>query len=351
MAGTFMRWAHLAPLLLVGIACAGEPPTARPVARHTFSGATMGTSYAVTVVGPPLDDGGLASLRTSIAATLESVDAAMSHYRLDSELSRFNRSSETTPVPVSRDVVAVVKDALEISRETGGAFDVTIAPLVDAWGFGASGPVDEAPRPATLAVLRQDVGYRHLDADDRDSTLRKRRPGVRLDLSAIAKGHGVDRVAMALDAAGFTDYLVEVGGELRLRGGNENGAPWRIAIERPGPGTSVAHRILAFTDRALATSGDYRNFYDLDGVRVSHTIDPRSGRPVTHHLRSVSVLAGRCARADALATALEVLGPDDGYALALERGWAALFVVEGEDGTLRDRSTPAFDAIGGGSPG
>ena len=346
-----MQRTRLAALLLVGIACAGELPTERPLARHTFSGTTMGTTYTVTVVARSLDDGRLASLRASIAASLEAVDATMSHYRPDSELSRFNQSRETTPVPVSRGMVAVVMEALEISRETGGAFDVTIAPLVDAWGFGAPGAVDAAPTRATIALLRQDVGYRHLAADDADSTLRKLRPGVRLDLSAIAKGHGVDRAVLALAAAGFTDYLVEVGGEIRLRGGNENGAPWRIAIERPRPDTSVAHRVLGLTDQALATSGDYRNFYDLEGVRVSHTIDPRSGRPVTHRLRSVSVLADRCARADGLATALEVLGPDDGYALALERGWAALFVVEDEDGTLRDRSTPAFDAIGGGPPG
>ena len=327
-------------------ACAAAPPTgAAAVERHAFRGATMGTTYAVTVVGRGMDEPRLAGLRAAVQAALDDVDATMSHYRPDSDLSRFNRRPDTTAVPVPRGMLGVVRESISISRMTGGAFDVTVAPLVDAWGFGANGPVSAPPRDAEIEDVRRDVGYVHLEVDDTASTLRKRRPGVRIDLSAIAKGHGVDRAAEALDEAGITDYLVEVGGEVRARGATERATPWRIGIERPRPAPSGVHGVVPLRNAALATSGDYRNFYDLAGVRVSHTIDPRTGRPVTHRLRSVSVLADRCVRADGLATALEVLGPDDGYSLALERGWAALFIVEDRDGTLRDRPTPAFEAL------
>ena len=327
------------------MACAVAPPAVAPPERLTFRGETMGTTYAVTVVGRGVDDRRLDGLRTAVERALDRVDAAMSHYRPDSDLSRFNRWRDTAPVAVAPNLLGVVRESIAISRMTGGAFDVTVAPLVDAWGFGAPGPAAAPPGAAEIAALRQDVGYLHLEVHEASSTLRKLRPGVRIDLSAIAKGHGVDRAARALVEGGITDYLVEVGGEVRAQGVTETGAPWRIGIERPRPGPSAVHRVIPLRDGALATSGDYRNFYDLAGARVSHTIDPRTGRPVTHRLRSVSVLAARCVRADGLATALEVLGPDEGYALAVERGWAALFVVEHEDGALRDRPTPAFEAL------
>ena len=327
-------------------ACAAAPPAGAPaVERHTFRGATMGTTYAVTVVGRGIDDRRLAGLQAAVQAALDRVDATMSHYRPDSDLSRFNRWRETAPFPVAPELAGVVRESIVISDTTGGAFDVTVAPLVDAWGFGAPGPAAALPTETEIAALRRDVGYRYLEVDEASSTLRKDRPGVRIDLSSIAKGHGVDRAAEALAAGGIVDYLVEVGGEVRAGGATETGAPWQVGIEGPRPGRSTIRRVVPLRDGALATSGEYRNFYDLAGVRVSHTIDPRTGRPVTHRLRSVSVLADRCARADGLATALEVLGPDDGYALAVERDWAAMFVVEEDGGVLRDRLTPAFEAI------
>ncbi len=331
--------------LLAAAACAAAPPAAAPVERRTFRGATMGTTYAATVVGRGIDDHRLAGLQAGVEAALDEVEATMSHYRPDSDLSRFNRWRDAAPLAVSPDLLGVVRESIAISRMTGGAFDVTVAPLVDAWGFGAPGPAAAPPTDAEIAALRHDVGYRHLEVDEGSSTLRKQRPGVRIDLSAIAKGHGVDRAAGALVEGGISDYLVEVGGEVRAGGATETGAPWRVGIERPRPGPSTVHRVIPLRDGALATSGEYRNFYELAGARVSHTIDPRTGRPVTHRLRSVSVLADRCARADGLATALEVLGPDDGYALAVERGWAVLFVVEDDDGALRDRLTPAFEVL------
>ena len=165
-----------------------------------------------------------------------------------------------------------------------------------------------------------------------------------LDLSAIAKGYAVDAVASLLAERGLGDYLVEIGGELRAGGRNEESEPWRVAIERPVPGVPAAQRIMSLTNAALATSGDYRNFYDLDGARVSHTIDPRTGRPVTHGLRAVSVIAERCSLADARSTALNVLGPDEGHALAVAESWAALFVTDDGSGGLVEQETPAFTA-------
>ncbi|MYH28148.1 MAG: FAD:protein FMN transferase [Acidobacteria bacterium] len=317
----------------------------------------MGTTFAVTVVagdaavagsraGASRAAGGLdaVDLRAAIQRRLDEIEGRMSHYRDDSELSRFNRARTIAPWPLSRETLGVVAEALAVSRVSGGAFDVTVGPLVDAWGFGPDGRAPAAPEEAALAVLRARVGVDLLEVDLAAGTLRKRREDVVVDLSAIAKGYAVDAVATLLGELGFSDYLVEIGGELRAAGTNEAGTPWRVAIERPVSGAPAAQRILPLTDAALATSGDYRNFYDLDGARVSHTVDPRTGRPVTHALRSVSVVAARCSLADARSTALNVLGPEEGYALAVEQGWAALFVTEDGAGGLMERETPAFVA-------
>ena len=328
---------------IVAVACASESPS--NISRFTFRGSTMGTTYTVTFVEKTISETQRANLRTVVFEILDEVDQMMSHYREDSELSRFNQSQSTSPFPVSDAMLDVIEEALEISHLTGGAFDVTVGPLVDAWGFGSSGPVEVAPNLSEIEVLRHEVGYQHIEMNRTTSMLRKRRPGVQINLSAIAKGYGVDRVALALADAGIRDYLVEVGGEVRAHGMSDEERPWRVAIERPVPGASAVHRVLKLTNSAVATSGEYRNFYDLQGVGVSHTIDPRSGFPVAHKLRSVSVVSSRCIFADGLATALEVLGPDEGYAIALENGWAALFIVEDKDGTLRDRSTPAFERV------
>ena len=202
-----------------------------------------------------------------------------------------------------------------------------------------------------LAALRARVGADLLEVDREASTLRKRRPDVVVDLSAIAKGYAVDAVASLLAERGFGDCLVEIGGDLRAGGRNHRGEPWRVAIERPVPGGAAMQRIVSLSGAALATSGDYRNFYGLDGARVSHTIDPRTGRPVTHGLRSVSVIAERSSLADARSTALNVLGPDDGHALAVAEGWAALFVTDDGAGRFVERETPAFAAAVRGQSG
>ena len=346
-------------LALLALAMIGCAESARPEAgavrhRWTIAGATMGTTFSVTVVsgaGPddalarPPEDVDRPSVEADVRWVLERIEGRMSHYRAESELSRFNRARTTAAQPMSGETLGVVAEALAVGRRSGGAFDVTVGPLVDAWGFGPPGRAPAAPNEETLAVLRARVGAGLLEVDLAASTLRKRRPDVVLDLSAIAKGYAVDAVAALLAERGFRDYLVEIGGELRAGGGNEQGEPWRIAVERPTAGGSPVQRIVSLTDAALATSGDYRNFYDLDGIRVSHTLDPRTGRPVTHGLLSVSVIAARCSLADARSTALNVLGPDEGYALAAAEGWPALFVTDNGAGRLVERETPAFTAV------
>ena len=347
-------------IALAAVACgdSSRPAPAALGAIRTFEGATMGTTFAVTVVagdapaaaGPraAVRSGGGASgaagLQAAVRRRLDGIEERMSHYRPDSELSRFNRARTTEPRRMSRETLEVVAEALAVSRVSRGAFDVTVGPLVDAWGFGPGGRARAAPDDASLDAIRANVGPDLLEVDPAAATLRKRRRGVVIDLSAIAKGHAVDAISTLLEARGFSDYLVEIGGELRAAGANERGAPWRVAIERPVPGGPSAQRIVPLTDAAVATSGDYRNFYDLDGARVSHTIDPRTGRPVAHALRSVTVIAPRCSLADARSTALNVLGPEAGYALAVEQGWAALFVTDDGTGRLVERETPAFSA-------
>ena len=354
----------LAALVPVVVGCTERtrPESGAVPQRWTIAGATMGTTFTVTVVSgrnvaeararretrlraaPPAERIDQAAVEARVRRVLERIEGRMSHYRPDSELSRFNRASTTEPQRMTPETLGVVAEALAVGRVSGGAFDVTVGPLVDAWGFGPPGRASAVPEEALLAALRARVGVDLLELDLSASTLRKRRADVVVDLSAIAKGYAVDAVAGLLAERGFDDYLVEIGGELRAGGTNERGEPWRVAIERPAPGFATAQRIMPLTDAALATSGDYRNFYDLDGARVSHTIDPRTGRPVTHGLLSVSVVAERCSLADARSTALNVLGPDDGYDLAVEQGWAALFVSDDGSGRFVERETPAFAA-------
>ena len=304
----------------------------------------MGTTFAVRVVSDALSDRRVASLRAVIEDALGDIDQKMSTYRLDSELTRFNSARSTDPFPVSTETLAVFQHALEISELTGGAFDVTVGPMVDAWGFGPSGQPAAFPTDADIERLQEHVGYQQLEIDLVASTVRKSDPMLSSDLSALAKGYAVDRVVELLRAEGLESLLVEVGGEVRTMGRSERGDAWRVGIERPVAGPPTVHRLVRLSDRALATSGDYRNYYEVGGRRISHTIDPRTGRPVTHDLASVSVIAPLCVRADAIATALEVLGPDEGFAMALAQGWAALLVGRREDGTLYERETQAFTA-------
>ncbi|MFQ5505136.1 MAG: FAD:protein FMN transferase [Planctomycetota bacterium] len=311
-----------------------------PPSGASFSGEVMGTRWSVHVADANLTPKARASLSRTIEEGLDRIDGLMSTFRDDSELSRFNRADAHRPFSVAPETLEVFEIAREVSELSGGAFDVTVGPLVAAWGFGATDRIPAPPTDADLALARQRVGFARVEIGT--GSLTKSRDDVACDLSAIAKGYAVDRVAAALQERGHRDFLVEVGGEVRANGRRLDGAVWRVAIERPDGNVRGIFDVIPLRDRALATSGDYRNYYEVDGRRFSHTIDPRSGRPIEHRLASVSVLHREAARADALATALDVLGPEAGYALAEVHGLAAYFIVRGADGVFTFRETPAF---------
>ena len=299
----------------------------------------MGTSWSVKINAEtlPLPR---QQLKSQFDAILNRVNREMSTYLPDSELSRINATDSANRIPVSQSLVEVLQATQEISRLTQGAFDVTIGPLVNLWGFG---PEQDFTVPAEEQVNRslRLVGYEKLRLDPAASTLKKAHGGVSIDLSAIAKGYGVDELAGYLERLQLDNYLVEIGGEIRARGVNGEQVPWRIGIEQPVAGQRGVRRVIRLDNTAMATSGDYRNYFEQDGIRYSHTIDPRTGRPVSHDLASVTVLHPSATLADAWATGLLVLGLDEGYATALENGLAAYFIVRGDEG-FREKFTLGF---------
>lgn len=317
----------------------GPGSAARP--QKLFTGRTMGTYYRLTVVGPAgLTDA--EALHGELRAALERIEALMSTYRPESELSRFNASRQTDWVPVSPETAAVVQEAIDVGRKSGGGYDVTVGPLVNLWTFGPDHhrPI-KCPSEAEIAEAKTRVGLDRLEVRLTPPALRKQRADVYVDLSSIAKGYAVDQVAETLDRRGQTDYCVDVGGEVRTKGLNARGLPWQIGIERPLPNEQSIDEVVPMSNLAMATSGDYRNYFEEDGVRYCHEIDPRTGRPIGHTLASVTVVDPSCARADAWATALLVAGPYAGYELAVKHRLAAFFIVKTSHG-LVEQWTPQF---------
>jgi thiamine biosynthesis lipoprotein len=308
-------------------------------------GTAMGTEWSVKVVTAGPDVGTKQAVRRLIEKQLDLVNTRMSSYLATSEVSTFNASIETTPFRVSPETTEVVRHALEIGAITGGALDVTVAPLVDAWGFGPLAEPLEFPSEADVKRLLATTGLDLLLVDSAASAISKRVPELRIDLSALAKGYAVDRVAEALFNAGHVEYLVEIGGEVRVHGRNCYRVPWRLGIERPQIDGRTIHTVVSLTDGSLATSGDYRLYLDLGNRRMSHIIDPRNGKPTEHGPASVTVIDELCVRADAYATALLVLGPDEGMRLAEEAGLAVLFLTQGDGGRIIQLSNPKFDRL------
>jgi thiamine biosynthesis lipoprotein len=233
---------------------------------------------------------------------------------------------------------------LEASRKTHGAFDITVAPLVSLWGFGAHARHEDI-NEQQIAIERARVGYRRIEVEPSSATLRKRDDDVMCDLSGIAKGYAIDELAKYLRSGGYPNFMIEVGGDVRTGGTNLRGQPWQIGIERPDTQARAIFEVLPLDNLALATSGDYRNYREVNGQRISHTIDPRTGRPITHKLASVSVAHPEAAMADALATGLNVLGPSEGPVLAESLGLAALFLVRTPDGSFERLATPEFERL------
>lgn len=307
----------------------------------------MGTTYRVKIADPAASKEA-AAIRAAIDARLAEINRLMSTYDPNSELSRFNRRKSTRPFPISPETHKVVRSALRFAKETGGAFDPTVGPLVDLWGFGPA-PSRGVPPAASIQSARSLVGWSRVKLLSDPPRLRKLIPGLRLDLSAIAKGYGVDEIARLLERRGLNRYMVEIGGEVFARGRAEGGRPWRLGIDRPAEGAipgEALSAVVELEDRGLATSGGYRNFFVEDGKRYAHFIDPRSGRPVRHRLASVSVVAPTCMEADAAATSAMVLGPDRAKAwLAKHEGWEALLIKMGPDGGYVLDATPGFPSV------
>ena len=302
----------------------------------------MGTRYRVTIAGPR---GGqpVSELLEGVQNRLAAVDELMSNWKPDSEVSRFNTTKTKDWTPISADLVKVIDAALETSRRGDGAFDITVGPLVRLWNFGPDPQQPRVPTDAEIAVERRRTGYLQLDLDPAGARLRKKIPDLEIDLSAIAKGYAVDCVAEWLTGLGVLGCMVEVGGEVRCHGTKSNGGNWMLGIESPdSTEKGIAERV-SIGDRALATSGDYRKFFAVDGKRYAHILDPRTGRPVTHRLASVSVVAETCMLADARATMLFVMGDEEGLRFANDNGWAVCMIAREEAGFQR-RATPSFDA-------
>ena len=276
---------------------------------------------------------------SEIEAELKRINSLMSTYDENSELSQFNRFQGKGLFPVSPETLEVLRLSGSVHDHSDGAFDVTVGPLVNLWGFGPGPSRDSIPADEEIEAARHRTGFGLLQIDD--DGLRKD-SDLYLDLSAIAKGYAVDRVALILEAGDIRNYLVEIGGELRARGQNDRGNPWTIAVEKPNSLSRSIFRTIPLRDMSMATSGDYRNYFEVDGKRYSHTIDPRTGRPITHNVASVTVLAASAAVADGYATAINVLGVEKGLSLARQLDLAVLVLVKQEDGFI-ERSSPALD--------
>jgi FAD:protein FMN transferase len=305
-----------------------------------LEGLSMGTSWHASVV-PGIDTPADAALQQGIESVLEDVNRSMSTYRQDSEISRFNNTATDTWFPLSDEFYTVLSTALAVGWQSEGAYDVTVAPLVDLWGFGPAGSVAAPPTAETIAGQLEHIGQDLLRLEGGEAPRVLKRTELALDFSSIAKGYAVDRVAQWLDQQGLDGYLVEVGGEMRLAGMSGRGDLWRIAIEQPDSSDRAVAAAIRLTDMAVATSGDYRNFFELDGRRYSHSIDPRTGYPVAHDLVSVTVIHPSAMIADAWATALIVLGAEDGMAVALANGLAVYFIQHQGEGYTRSH-TAAF---------
>lgn len=304
-----------------------------------FLGTTMGTSFRVKI-DAAMSRSEHEAVQGEIEERFALVDGLMSTFDPASEVSRFNRYLSTEPFAVSAELLEVLTTARDVSERSDGAFDVTVAPLVDAWGFGPGGPAVPAPDDVRLAALRDRVGYRRIVLDPSTGTVSKTNPETRIDLSGIAKGYAAEQVASRLLGMGYSSFLVEVGGELKAAG-TRDGSPWRVGVEALDEAAPALVGTLELDDDGIATSGDYRNFYEDRGVRYAHIIDPRNGQPIRVRGASVTVVHANAAAADAWATALTVLGPEAGFDVARREGLAALFVWRA-NGKLRLRATPGL---------
>ncbi|MEM8760820.1 MAG: FAD:protein FMN transferase [Pseudomonadota bacterium] len=310
-----------------------------------IEGSTMGTTYRVVAtdgarkVAEP-------EVRAAIEGALAEVNRQMSNWDPSSEISQFNARAGTDPVAVSPALSEIMAAAESVNTASNGKFDTTMGPVIELWGFGAAGSRSR-PSDAEIATARSLSGHRNT-LKVGGGALQKRQPEAQVYLAAIGKGYGADRVGRALEELGMTDYMVEIGGDLYVSGRNPDGVPWQIGIETPAASMLDVLKVVSVTDLGLASSGDYRNYFEEEGQRFSHLIDPTTGRPVTHNTASVTVLAENAMLADAWATAFHVMGKDEGMAVAEERDLAVLFIEReqnGNDMPFSLTASSAFDAL------
>ncbi|MDP5144413.1 FAD:protein FMN transferase [Rheinheimera baltica] len=318
----------LSMVLMVLAITAACSPTTSTNEQVQLNGSTMGTYYVVKFYPETKVDA--VDLQQQIDIELELVNDLMSTYRPESELMRFNRHEANTEFTLSTQTYTVMSEAIRLAKQTGGVLDVTVGPLVELWGFGAHGRIEHAPVPSDIEQARTVVGFDKLTLTN--NGLIKSVVGLAVDLSTIAKGYGVDRVAEILQQNGINNYLVEIGGEMRIKGSKPEAQPWKIAIEKPVSAERNVQRILQTGDMGVATSGDYRNYFEEDGIRYSHLIDPRSGKPIQHRTVSATVLHPSCMTADGYATAINVMSSEEAIAFANQYNIAALLVVKTDDG-------------------
>ena len=314
--------------------------------EHLIQGRTMGTTYHIKIVTGYFQ--GVSGLKEKIEKRLVEINTAMSTYQKDSEISRFNKFNQAgTKFEILEDFYRVMKTAQTIYRLSDGAWDGTVNPLVDLWGFGSGGAKNKVPLGSKISALLSNIGFENIEVLE-PGFLLKKRAAVTLDLSSIAKGYGVDQVAATIRKEGFQHYLVEIGGEVFASGYSKDGKLWRIGINRPQADAAFdeVYKVVTLYNRAFATSGDYRNFFVVDGIRYAHIIDPRTGYPISNGVVSVTIIADTCTFADGLATAIMVMGPEKGLDLinrldAVE----GLIIVEQMDGSLSDFFSKGFNAL------
>ncbi|WP_394388490.1 FAD:protein FMN transferase [Shewanella woodyi] len=323
MQKTAVKWLAFIGLAFFISACS------KPVEIISLSGNTMGTTYHIKVVpNAQLPEPNL--LQAEIDLALEKVNDQMSTYRPNSELSRFNSSGFEETVTVSADTATVIKEAIHLFEVTDGALDITLGPLVNLWGFGPDKRPTQIPTSEMIDEAKARTGIQYLSVEG--NKLSKTKSDLYVDLSSIAKGFGVDIVAAILDKYHVSGYLVEVGGELSVFGHKMDDSPWRVAIERPDMDDREIQQVIAPGDMAVATSGDYRNYYEEDGHQFSHLIDPRTGYPIDHRLASVTVLHKQSMVADGYATAMMVLGTEKSLELAKQQNLAIMLIEKQDNG-------------------
>ncbi|MGO1245904.1 MAG: FAD:protein FMN transferase [Oceanisphaera sp.] len=346
MSSYITKW--LAPVGLAFLLVACKPADingASTNGEQHLTGNTMGTYYSIKIVG--LKAARVEAIQSSIELRLDKVNQQMSTYLADSELSQFNQLTSAEGFSVSADTAKVVTAALQLGRQTEQTLDVTVGPLVNLWGFGPDERPVQVPSAQQLSQAQAQTGLGHLRVEYAldGQYLYKAIPELYVDLSSIAKGFGVDVISEYLSEQGLTNHLVEIGGELRLSGHNRHNKPWTVAVEKPHNSDSrsdeLVQQVLVAGNNSVATSGDYRNYYEVDGQRLSHTIDPQTGQPITHNLASVTVIDPSCMIADGLATALTVMGPEKALAFAEQHELAVYLLTKTDDG-FRVDMTSAF---------